>query len=433
MVTENTTATSTGRRLSGGRIFAVSFLGTTLEYYDFLVYGLATGLVFNKLFFPESDPLIGILLAFAAFGTGYLTRPIGGVVFGHFGDRYGRQRVLILTLIIMGATTFLIGCLPTYQEVGFLAPALLIVLRLVQGFAAGGELGGAALFGIENAPEGRRGMWGSFSTMGIAAGFVVGSAVFAVVSAVFNSDLLSFAWRIPFWIGGVLATVGAVARFALPREDSGSSGGPKALPILKAFRAGPKIILAGIGVSLAYNAVSAVYSTFMLSYLNTAGYSSTDALTGMLYTAVLQIPLILGAAHLSDRIGRRRVLVTGAVLAAIIAFIAFPMLNSLSLTALFSVFTLVSVSIGMALGPIPAFLAEQFPSEARYSGLSMVFQVGASIGGGTGSLTAVALLVANKGNPLFVSVYVVTMAALMIVGVMLLRETARVPLKDLGR
>jgi MFS family permease len=433
-MTDNAATDSTqSRPLSGRKVFLVSSVGTTLEYYDFLVYGLAAGLVFNQVFFPDVDPLVGTLYAFAAFGGGFLVRPLGGIVIGHFGDRLGRQPMLILTLLIMGAATFLIGCIPTYDTAGLLAPALLAGLRLVQGFAAGGEFGGAALFGIENAPEGRRGLWGSFTTMGIAAGFLLGSAVFGIVSAVYAGDLVSFAWRIPFWIGGSVALVGLIMRFGLPPEGRGparSEGVP--VPLLDALRAGPRVVLLCLVLCIAYNSVSQIYSTFFLSYLNRVGYTATESLSSMFYTGALQVVFIIGGAYLSDRWGRRTVLVLGGALSACMAFAMFPLVASGSMAGLLFAYGVIAVAVGMILGPIPSFLAEQFSARSRYSGLSLVFQGGGAIGGGTGPVIAVALMVAMDGSTILVSLYSAGMMLLLVVCTLALRETSHIPTSELG-
>ena len=198
------------------RTFCVSGMGTALEFYDFIIYGTAAALVFPQVFFPQMDHLTATLVAFSAFGAGFFARPLGGLVFGHYGDRIGRQKVLVATLLLMGLSTFLIGCLPSHASIGVAAPILLVLLRLIQGFAAGGEWGGAALFGIESAPPGRRGLWGSFTSMGIGVGGILGAAVFAIVSAAFNDNLVDFAWRIPFWLGGTLVLFGLYARLKAP-------------------------------------------------------------------------------------------------------------------------------------------------------------------------------------------------------------------------
>lgn len=220
MTTAVHTPPATSGRVSAFKTFLVSGIGTALEYYDFLIYGLAAGLVFNVAFFPGEDPAIGTLYAFAAFGTGFLARPLGGIVIGHFGDRIGRRPMLVLTLITMGVSTLAIGFLPTYETIGVWAPVLLVMLRLVQGFAAGGEWGGAALFGIENAPDNRRGLFGSFTSMGIGLGTFFGVLVFAITSAFAGGDLVSFAWRVPFWLGGILVIVGLLARLSMPRTEA---------------------------------------------------------------------------------------------------------------------------------------------------------------------------------------------------------------------
>ncbi|GAA2898178.1 MFS transporter [Pseudonocardia halophobica] len=412
-------------RQSPIRTFLVSGVGTALEYYDFAIYGLAAAVVFNTQFFPGDDPLLGTLYAFAAFGTGFVARPIGGMVIGHFGDRVGRRKMLILTLTVMGLTTFLIGCLPGYATLGWLAPALLVLLRLVQGFAAGGEWGGAALFGIEAAPRGKRGLWGSFTSMGVGLGGMLGAAVFAIVSAVFADSLTDWAWRLPFWIGGVLVLAGLMARLAMPQEEAIEVDKEAGLPIVRAFKHAPKTILLGIGVAYGYNTIAYVGSTFFLSYLTQHGYGSTFSLIMQLVHNGVLMTAAPFWAMLSDRAGRKKVMVAGAIAYTVFLFVFFPVIGLGS--AVFAVFAFVfnGITMGLTQGPLPAFLGEQFPAKIRYTGISTVYQIGAALGGGTGAFVAAALLLASGGNAVVVSLYggfAMLILALCVLG---LRETAK--------
>lgn len=413
---------STTSRVGAKRAFLVSGLGTALEYYDFLIYGLAAGLVFNTVFFPDVDPLIGTLYAFAAFGTGFFARPVGGVVIGHFGDRIGRRKMLILTLLTMGASTMLIGFLPTYEHVGITAPILLVVLRLVQGFAAGGEWGGAALFGMENAPRGHRGLWGSFTSMGIGLGTVFGVGVFAAVSVVFDGELAPLAWRIPFWLGGVLIIVGLFARLSMPAENTTALS--EDVPLRTALRHHRREIVLGLLVSYGYNTVAYTGFTFLLAYLSGVGYSSTAALGGQLSYAAILVLSAPAFAALSDRLGRRRVVAGGAVAMAVALFAYFPLVDLGSITIMVLAFTAVGVVTGIMQGPIPAFLGEQYPKAMRYSAMSFSYQIGAALGGGTASFIATALMAAFDGNPFPVAVYGTFALVVLFTCSLALRETA---------
>lgn len=259
------------------KTFCVSGMGTALEFYDFIIYGTAAALVFPQVFFPEMDRLTATLVAFSAFGAGFFARPLGGMVCGHFGDRFGRQKVLVITLLLMGVSTFLIGCLPGYASLGVAAPVLLVLLRLVQGFAAGGEWGGAALFGIESAPPGRRGLWGSFTSMGIGVGGILGASVFAIVSWLADDNLVDFAWRVPFWLGGTLVLIGLYARLRTPASEPDRAT-RAAAPLADALRQRPRQLLLCTGIAFGYCTIAYIGSTFFLTYATQVGYGSTQAL-----------------------------------------------------------------------------------------------------------------------------------------------------------
>jgi MFS family permease len=421
-VTPRDDASTAGRSVSPTRAFLISGLGTALEYYDFLIYGLAAALVFNSVFFPGSDPVIGTLYAFAAFGTGFFARPIGGVVIGHFGDRLGRRKMLILTLTTMGVSTVLIGCLPSYASIGVAAPILLVVLRLVQGFAAGGEWGGAALFGMENAPSNRRGLWGSFTSMGIGIGTVFGGSIFAVVSVVFDDGLAPLAWRIPFWIGGLLIVVGLLARLSMPEEDTEELA--EKVPLRTAFEHRKRAIVLGLGLSYGYNTVAYLGFTFFLAYLKGIGFGATESLVGQLAYSGILIFSAAFFASLSDRYGRRGIMVLGAIAMGIFLFAYFPIVDGGDLGLMVLAFLIAGILTGIMQGPIPAFLGEQYPARMRYSGMSFSYQIGAALGGGTASFIATALLAAFDKSPLPVAVYG-TFALIVLIACSLgLRETA---------
>lgn len=397
----------TGARVSGTKAFLVAGLGTALEYYDFLIYGLAAGLVFNHVFFPSEDPLVGTMYAFAAFGTGFFARPLGGIVIGHFGDRIGRRKMLILTLVTMGVATLGVGLLPTYDQVGLLAPALLVALRLVQGFAAGGEWGGASLFGMENAPPHRRGLWGSFTSAGIGLGTLLGTGVFALVSIGVDGDLTGFAWRIPFLLGGALVVIGLLARLSMPEEEAVADdvdAAPK-VPLAEAVRRRPRAIMLGLGVSYGYNTIAYIGFTFFLSYLTGIGYGATESLLGQLAYSVVLFGSAPAFALLSDRVGRRRTMSGGGLAMIAFLFVYFPMVGTLDVVLAVLAFAVTGLLTGITQGPIPAFLSEQFPARVRYSGMSASYQLGAALGGGTASFIATGLLILSDHNPISVAVY----------------------------
>ncbi len=413
------------------RTFFVSGMGTALEFYDFVIYGTAAALVFPKVFFPQMDPLTATLVAFGAFGAGFFARPLGGMVFGHYGDKLGRQKMLVITLLLMGLSTFLIGCLPGYASIGLGAPALLVLLRLVQGFAAGGEWGGAALFGIESAPVGRRGLWGSFTSMGIGIGGILGSAVFAVVSVAANDDLADFAWRIPFWLGGVLVLVGLYARLQKPAQSLNEPNVHGRMPLIEALRARPRAMLLCTGIAFGYVTIAYIGSTFFLSYATQLGYGSTDAL---IFDIALSVAIVITAplfALLSDRIGRRKVMILGAFIMAAGFFMFFPLVGLKSLLISTLAYIVIGAFMGATQGPIPAFLAEQFPRDMRYSGMSAAYQIGAALGGGTASSVATAILIANNHDAFGVAVYGAVALGIVAVCSFFLKETAHLSLEEI--
>ena len=424
-----------GQVSSVRQVAVASLVGTALEWYDYFLYGTAAALIFNELFFPEADPLMGTLLAFATFGVGFVARPVGGLVFGHFGDRVGRKAMLVITLIIMGVATFLIGVMPTYETIGIWAPILLVVLRLVQGFGVGGEWGGAVLMSVEHAPTGRRGYYGSWPQMGVPAGLVLSTAVFTAFQALPEEQFLAWGWRIPFLLSIVLVAVGLYIRLRLMEspafqevEDTDTEA---SMPIVEVLRTYPRNILIAMGARVGDNMLFYIFSVFVLTYVTEElGLPESTALIGVLIGASIEFFLIPFFGALSDRIGRRPVYMGGAIFCVLFTFPYFWLLNT-EVPALIWLAISASLFVGHAAmyAPQASFLSELFGTRVRYSGASIGYQLAPIVGGGIAPFIAVALL-ARTGSYWPIAVYMIGMACITIVSVFLATETSFAEISD---
>ncbi|MGH3146834.1 MAG: MFS transporter [Rubrobacter sp.] len=420
-----------GTTSSVRRVVTASVVGTVIEWYDYFIYGTAAALVFGGLFFPSSDPLVGTLLAFATFGAGFLARPLGGVIFGHYGDRVGRKSMLVLTLLITGVATFLIGCLPTYESIGVLAPILLVTLRLLQGLGLGGEWGGAALMSVEHAPQGRRGFYGSFPQLGVPIGFLLSSGAFLLVNTVLSG--VTWGWRVPFLASIVLIAVGLFIRLRI--EESPvfkrvrETGTEARMPVLDVLRVYPKQVALAVGASLANQVVGYIVLAYLLSYgTQVLGLSSTVLLVIVSIAAAVCIFFLVGYGALSDRLGRRRVFLGGTTVLAVMSFPFFWLVDTGSVAAIFVAVIIVSTSTQALAGPTSAFFAEMFGTRVRYSGISLGYQLGAIVGGGFAPFIAASLYAAT-GTSASVSAYMLASCVITFVSVLLISETYQ---KDIG-
>jgi MHS family shikimate/dehydroshikimate transporter-like MFS transporter len=406
-----------------------SFAGTTIEWYDFFLYGTAAALVFNKVFFPTFAPLTGTLAAYGTYAVGFVARPLGGVIIGHFGDRIGRKSMLVLTLMLMGAATFLIGLLPTYDQIGLWAAVALVALRLVQGFGVGGEWGGAVLMAVEHAPPGSRGFYGSWPQIGVPAGLLLATGAFSLVSLLPQDQFLSWGWRIPFLLSFVLVGVGLFIRLRILETPAFArmkeTGGEARMPILVVLRQYPKQVLLAMGARVAENGSFYIYSVFSLTYATQyVGINRNVVLNAIMFAAACDAVAIPFYGALSDRIGRRPVYLFGATMTALLAFPFFWLIGtgqtSMVVLAMLAVLLL---SHGPMYAAQAAFLCELFGTRVRYSGASLGSQLASVVAGGLAPLIATALM-AKHGRSA-VALYVVGMAAVTMVSVFAAAETMR--------
>jgi len=380
------------------RVILASFIGTTIEWYDFFLYGTAAALVFNKLFFSNQDPLSGTLSAYGSFAIGFLARPLGGAIFGHFGDRIGRRAMLVWSLVIMGVATALIGLLPTYASIGIWAPILLTLIRFIQGIGVGGEWAGAVLMAVEHSGGERRGFHGSWPQMGVPGGLLLSTAVFALVStSLSEAQFLSWGWRVPFLLSIALIAVGLFIRLKVMESPSFArvkqEKREERMPLLAVIRQHPRELLVGLGMRVGQNTIFYIYSVFVLSYgAATLHYPRGVMLTGVAIASIVGLFTIPYWGHLSDRIGRRRVYLMGALVSIFYAFPFFWMLG-LGSTGLVWLAIVLGMNIGhdQMYGPQAAWYSEMYASQVRYSGASLAYQL-ASIAGGIAPLVATKLM-----------------------------------------
>ena len=424
------------------RIVAASLIGTTIEWYDFFLYGSAAALVFNKLFFPDSDPLVGTLLSFLTYAVGFAARPLGALVFGHYGDRLGRKKLLVLSLLLMGGATFAIGLLPTHATVGAAAPVLLTALRLVQGFALGGEWGGAVLLVSEHGDARRRGFWASWPQTGAPAGQLLATGVLSLLTAVLSDEAFgSWGWRIPFLLSGVLVAVGlwirlsvdespvfqealaqAEARKATARATSRSTA-PEQLPLVSVLRHHWRDILVAMGARMAENISYYVITAFILVYATTAaGVSRQTALNSVLIASAVHFAVIPVWGALSDRIGRRPVYLLGAVGIGLWMFPFFALIDTGGFGNLVLAVTIGLVLHGAMYAPQAAFFSEMFATRMRYSGASIGAQFASVAAGAPAPLIATALL-ADYDSSTPIALYVIAAVVLTLIAVGVAKET----------
>ncbi|HNA49365.1 MAG TPA: MFS transporter [Mycobacterium sp.] len=434
----NVTSAVSGLR----KVVVASMAGTVVEWYEFFLYGTAATLVFNKVFFAKgTSDLDAILAAFVTYAVGFAARPLGGVVFGHFGDKYGRKKLLQFSILLVGAATFLMGCLPTFAQIGYWAPALLVVLRFIQGFAVGGEWGGAVLLVAEHSPDPKRGFWSSWPQAGVPVGNMLATVVLLALTATLTeASFLSWGWRIAFWLSAVVVLVGYYIRtkvsdapiFVEAQQEAeqikaGSYG------VVEVLRRYPRGVFTAMGLRVAENIMYYLVVTFSITYLKVQVHADTsDILWWLLVAHFVHFIVIPQVGRLSDRFGRRPVYLVGAIGAGAWGFFAFPMMSSGRYQLIMAAIIIGLVIHALMYAPQPAMMAEMFPTRMRYSGVSLGYQVTAIFAGSLAPIIAVKLLEVYR-SALPIALYLATAAVITLVALAFTRETRGLDLADVDR
>jgi MFS transporter, MHS family, shikimate and dehydroshikimate transport protein len=410
------------------RVVVSSVIGTIIEWYDFFIYGTAAALVFNTLFFPNIDPLAGTLASLTTFSVGFIARPVGGAIFGHFGDRIGRKVMLMITMVIMALGTFAIGCLPTYQEIGVWAPILLVMLRFIQGIAIGGEWGGASLMVIEHAPAGRRGLFGSLVQIGAPLGLFTSSGVFALVTMMPEADFKSWGWRIPFLLSIMLLGVGWFVRARVPEtpvfEEIKRRGAISKNPVIETILKNPRSFLVAVGLKLSEVSWFYILTIFIVVYATTQlNLPRTLVLNAIFVAALVESIAIPLFGWLSDHIGRRIFFYLGALFTVCFAFPLFWLLGTKDpQIIILTMVVALSFGHGMMFGLESAYFPELFGTRVRYSGASLGFQLSAALGGGFAPIIATALA-GYMGGTAGVSMMLILLASITFIATLFAKET----------
>ncbi|MPS76357.1 MAG: MFS transporter [Microbacterium sp.] len=409
-----------------------AFVGTTIEWYDFYVYATAAALVFGPLFFPSDDPLAETAAAFATFAVAFLVRPLGGIVFGHIGDKLGRRVSLVITLLLMGAATVLVGCLPTYENIGILAPILLILLRAIQGLAVGGEWGGAVLMSVEHAPEKSKTFYGGFTQLGNPAGALLASGIFAIMARGGDTFIIDGGWRIPFLLSIVLIAVGYVIRRAVDEspvfEDLRRRRKEASAPLGQLFRSNTKQVVLTAVIFIANNAAGYLLIAFFATYAVTAlGMERPPVLLATTLASFGWLIFTLWGGHLSDRLGRIRTFQIGYVALAVWAIPMWFLIDTANIVWYFVALFVMTFALGLSYGPQAALYAEMFPANVRYSGVSIGYALGAILGGAFAPMIAESLL--NQFHAAWtIGLYIAIASVISLIGVSLVKETKGVDL-----
>jgi metabolite-proton symporter len=410
------------------RVLVASLVGSSIEWFDYFLYGTVAALVFNQIFFVTEDPAIGTILAFASFALAFFIRPFGGIIFSHIGDRIGRKKTLVLTLSIMGIATFGMGLLPTYQAIGIWAPILLITLRLVQGLGIGGEWGGALLLAVEYAPAEKRGLYGSIPQMGITIGMLLGTIALSIMTLLPEGSFMTWGWRVPFILSALLVVFGLWVRKGIDETPSFKNVQEKGeipkIPLVTTLKTHWREVLIAIGAKVVETAPFYIFSTFVVSYATTnLGFSRTAILNSVMIGTIVTTILIPVMGALSDRVGRKPLYVYGTIAMALYAFPYFWLVNQESV-ALLVIATV--LGLGIIWAPITAVLgtmfSEIFSAEVRYTGISLGYQIGAAVAGGTAPLVAATLLLKFNNSYVPVALYIIFTAVISLLAIWAVKD-----------
>lgn len=423
------------------RVAAATVIGTTVEWYDFFLYASAAGLVFGKLFFEPAGPQAGTIIAFATVGVSFLFRPLGAFLAGHYGDRLGRKAMLVITLILMGVATTLIGVLPTYDQVGILAPIMLMVLRVLQGLSTGGEWGGAVLMAVEHAPDGQRGRMGAFPQIGVPIGLLLASGVLALMSGVISPGeaFLEWGWRVPFLLSVVLIVVGIFVRRSVEEspvfEAIAERKDQTKVPVVELFKKHWLLVILAALTFAGNNAAGYMttggyiqnYATMPIEDGGLVGMERTPVLLAVAGASVVWLAMTFLAGTLSDRIGRKKTYIIGWIAFLAMIFVLFPMVNTGNVWILFAGLSLFAIGNGFTYGQQAAYFAELFPASIRFSGVSITYAFGAILGGAFAPMIA-AWLVAQTGSATSVAIYIAAVMVIAFIATILLRDRTGIPL-----
>lgn len=413
------------------RVLIASLVGSAIEWFDYFLYGTVAALVFNQLFFVSDDPAFGLLYAYATFAMGFLIRPLGGIIFSHMGDRIGRRVTLVLTLSLMGVATFAIGVLPTYEMIGIWAPVLLLMFRLLQGLGLGGEWGGAMLLAVEYAPKEKRGFFGSVPQMGVTIGMLLGTGALSVMTLLPHEAFMTWGWRVPFILSALLVIFGLWIRKGIEETPSFKriqqrGGGPK-LPIAHTLRYHWREVLIALGAKVVETAPFYIFATFIVSYATSnLNYSETATLNAVMIGTIITTVLMPVMGRWSDKVGRKPLYVWGAILMMLYAFPYFWLIHRGSVVLLF-VATI--IGLGLIWTPITAVLgtmfSEIFSAKVRYTGISLGYQIGAAVAGGTAPLIASALLIRFNNSYVPVALYIIFAALVSLIAIWSVKDRHR--------